>query len=57
MIEFNFRDAKELFGLSDFKSIKEVQVSNSVGLAFFMVNLSAIKLLQLHIKINQHFCN
>ena len=43
-IEFNFRDAKEFFGLSDFKSIKERQVTNSVGLSFFMVNLSAILL-------------
>ena len=43
-IEFNFRDAKEFFGLSDFKSIKEIQVTNSIGMAFFMVNLSYILL-------------
>lgn len=41
-IEFNFRDAKQYFGLSDFKSIKPVQVTNAVGLSFFMVNLSHI---------------
>ena len=41
-IEFNFRDAKQYFGLSDFKSIKPVQVTNSVGLSFLMVNLSHI---------------
>lgn len=41
-IEFNFRDAKQYFGLSDFKSIKPKQVTNAVGLSFFMVNLSAI---------------
>ena len=41
-IEFNFRDAKQYFGLSDFKNIKEKQVKNAVGLSFFMVNLSAI---------------
>ena len=41
-IEFNFRDAKQYFGLADFKNIKEKQVKNAVGLAFFMVNLSAI---------------
>ncbi|MDZ7880229.1 MAG: transposase [Saprospiraceae bacterium] len=41
-IEFNFRDAKQYFGLSDFKSIKPTQMNNAVGLSFFMVNLSAI---------------
>jgi putative transposase len=41
-IEFNFRDAKQYFGLSDFKSTKPKQMNNAVGLAFFMVNLSAI---------------
>lgn len=41
-IEFNFRDAKQYFGLSDFKSTKPKQINNAVGLAFFMVNLSAI---------------
>ena len=41
-IEFNFRDAKQYFGLSDFKSIKPTQINNAVGLSFFMVNLSAI---------------
>lgn len=41
-IEFNFRDAKQHFGLSDFKSIKPKQLNNAVGLSFFMVNLSAI---------------
>ena len=37
-IEFNFRDAKQYFGLADFRAYKETQVNNSVGLAFFMVN-------------------
>jgi putative transposase len=41
-IEFNFRDAKQYFGLSDFKSTKPRQINNAVGLSFFMVNLSAI---------------
>lgn len=41
-IEFNFRDAKQYFGLSDFKSYRPTQVANSVGLAFFMVNFSHI---------------
>lgn len=41
-IEFNFRDAKQYFGLADFRAYKETQVNNSVGLAFFMVNFSHI---------------
>ena len=40
-IEFEFRDAKQHFGLSDFRCVSEVAVKNSVGLAFFMGNLSA----------------
>ena len=41
-IEFNFRDAKQYFGLADFRAYKTTQVDNSVGLAFFMVNFSKI---------------
>jgi len=41
-IEFNFRDAKQYFGLSDFKNVKEQQVNNAVGLALFMDNLSLV---------------
>lgn len=41
-IEFNFRDAKQYFGLADFKNIKEQQVGNAVGMAFFMDNISLI---------------
>jgi putative transposase len=41
-IEFNFRDAKQYFGLADFKNIKQQQVKNAVGLAFFMDNISMI---------------
>ncbi|MCX6380272.1 MAG: hypothetical protein NT023_12495 [Armatimonadetes bacterium] len=40
-IEFEFRDAKQHFGLSDFRCVSEVAVKNSVGLAFFMGSLSA----------------
>ena len=39
-IEFTFRDAKQYFGLEDFMGVKETSVANSVGLSFFMVNLS-----------------
>ena len=39
-IEFNFRDAKQFWGLEDFMNIKETGVTNSANLSFFMVNLS-----------------
>jgi len=39
-IEFNFRDAKQFWGLEDFMNIKQTPVTNAVGLSFFMVNLS-----------------
>jgi len=43
-IEFNFRDAKQYWGLEDFMNVKETQLANSVNLAFFMVNLSHLLL-------------
>lgn len=46
-IEFNFRDARQYFGLSHFKNIKMQQVQNVIGYAFFMVNLSNIMLFEL----------
>jgi len=39
-IEFTFRDAKQHFGLEDFMARKEISVTNSIGLSFFLVNLS-----------------
>lgn len=39
-IEFNFRDAKQFWGLEDFMHTTEVGVTNAVNLSFFMVNLS-----------------
>ena len=39
-IEFNFRDAKQYWGLEDFMNVKEVAVTNAANLAFFMVNFS-----------------
>ena len=39
-IEFNFRDAKQYFGLADFKNVKGQQVDNAVGLSLFMGNVS-----------------
>jgi putative transposase len=39
-IEFNFRDAKQYWGLEDFMNIKETAVTTAANLSFFMVNLS-----------------
>lgn len=39
-IEFNFRDAKQFWGLEDFMNLSQTAVTNAVNLAFFMVNLS-----------------
>jgi putative transposase len=39
-IEFNFRDAKQFWGLEDFMNISENAVTNAANLSFFMVNLS-----------------
>ena len=39
-IEFNFRDAKQYWGLEDFMNIKETAVTNAANLSFFMVNFS-----------------
>ena len=41
-IEFNFRDARQYFGLSHFKNVKEQQVKNVIGFSFFMVTLSNV---------------
>lgn len=43
-IEFNFRDAKQFWGLEDFMNVNQTPVTNAVGLAFLMVNLSQILL-------------
>jgi putative transposase len=39
-IEFNFRDAKQYWGLEDFMNIKETAVINAANLSLFMVNFS-----------------
>jgi len=39
-IEFNFRDAKQFWGFEDFMNVNQTPLTNAVGLAFFMVNLS-----------------
>jgi len=39
-IEFNFRDAKQFWGLEDFMNVKENAVTNAANLSLFMVNFS-----------------
>jgi len=39
-IEFNFRDAKQYWGLEDFMNVKETPVTNAANLAFCMVNIA-----------------
>ena len=39
-LEFNFRDAKQYWGLEDFMVVKSTPVHNSANLALLMVNLS-----------------
>jgi len=43
-IEFNFRDAKQYWGLDDFMNVKETAVTNAANLSFFMVNFSSLLL-------------
>ncbi len=40
-IEFNFRDAKQYWGLEDFMNVTPTAVTNAANLALFMVNLSS----------------
>ena len=41
-IEFHFRDAKQHFGLSDFKNYKEQNLTNFVNMSFTMCLVSRI---------------
>jgi len=43
-IEFNFRDAKQYWGLDDFMNVKQAAVTNAANLSFFMVNFSSVLL-------------
>jgi hypothetical protein len=43
-IEFNFRDAKQFWGLEDFMNIRETQLRNALNLSLFMTNLSQVLL-------------
>lgn len=39
-IEFNFRDAKQYWGLEDFMNVTETAVANAANLSLFMVNVA-----------------
>jgi putative transposase len=41
-IEFNFRDAKQFWGLEDFMNVKETPVANAINLSLLMVNVSHV---------------
>jgi putative transposase len=41
-IEFNFRDAKQYWGLEDFMNVKETQVGNFANFSLFMVTFSQV---------------
>jgi putative transposase len=43
-IEFNFRDAKQFWGLEDFMNVGKNAVTNAANLSFFMVNVSQVLL-------------
>lgn len=43
-IEFNFRDAKQYWGLEDFMNTKETAVVNAANLSLFMVNVAHLLL-------------
>ena len=51
-IEFEFRDAKQYFGLSDFKNYKKENLTNFVNLSFTMCLISKIQLAHYREKIN-----
>jgi putative transposase len=43
-IEFNFREAKQYWGLEDFMNVTQTTVTNAANLSLFMVNLVALLL-------------
>jgi hypothetical protein len=47
-IEFNFRDAKQYWGLEDFMNVEQTPVTNAANLSLLMVNLSHLLLDHYH---------
>jgi putative transposase len=41
-LEFNFRDAKQFWGLEDFMNVNQTTVTNAANLSLFMVNVSQL---------------
>jgi putative transposase len=41
-LEFNFRDAKQFWGLEDFMNVDKTAVTNAANLSLFMVNVSQL---------------
>lgn len=54
-IEFNFRDAKQYFGLEDFMNIKKRRIHNFMNLSMFMNNISYLTYKNSH--LNQYSVN
>jgi putative transposase len=53
-IEFNFREAKQYWGLEDFMNVTQTTVTNAANLSLFMVNLAA-RLLRDFRQLNPQF--
>ena len=51
-IEFDFRDAKQFYGLADFKNYKQTQVTNAVNIAFTMTVIGKLVLEKYKIKLH-----
>jgi putative transposase len=45
-IEFNFRDAKQFWGLEDFMNVTPTAVTNAANLSLFMTDVSQVLLCQ-----------
>jgi putative transposase len=45
-IEFNFRDAKQYWGLEDFMNVEQTPVTNAANLSLFMVDVSQVLMCQ-----------
>jgi putative transposase len=51
-IEFDFRDAKQFYGLADFKNYKQTQVTNAINIAFSMTLIGKVLLEKYKFKMN-----
>jgi len=52
-IEFNFRDAKQYWGLEDFMNVEKRPLTNALNLSLFMVNVSQVLLAEYRQSIPQ----